>query len=357
MYITVNDVERFTGASAGDFRISGAPMSQAEWVAFVTDMHTSIVQMIHRYCRVTTFDPTAPNSLVTELHSGKGYSDYDTPTADYIETDWQYYLRDLYYPGGTINGTVYAPLVVTEDVNPKNLAPAWCTRLPRPAAAQAESDQLMFFASPTLTGTVQLIFNGSTIYSFTVTAGQSLSGVCSAIIANGAVTDSVGIVWTPTASSTGTGVVYTAGITGPVNSMVYCNVGSTNLQYYSNQLVQGANASGGDYEVVTTDELTEVFFYNRIPRKGYNNVKFVYTAGYDPASPQFADIKMVVLRCFKNLMLLKKKIQEPLTIRAHGARDFSTMFEPFNEEQILSDMEKIALDPYRRFPITGPMYD
>jgi hypothetical protein len=114
--------------------------------------------------------------------------------------------------------------------------------------------------------------------------------------------------------------------------------------------------TGGDYRVITDNEVTEVRFHANIPLQGYSNVKMVYYTGYAVTSPQFQDIKLQVMRAFKNLLMVKKKVQEATTVRNYGVRDFSTMFEPFDESSILSESEKTALDRYKRYPLDGPMF-
>ena len=114
--------------------------------------------------------------------------------------------------------------------------------------------------------------------------------------------------------------------------------------------------TGGDYRVITDNELTEIRFHANMPRQGYANVKMVYYTGYALTSPQFQDIKLQVMRAFKNLLMVKKKVQEATTARNYGVRDFSTMFEPFDESSILSESEKTALDRYKRYPLDGPMF-
>jgi hypothetical protein len=114
--------------------------------------------------------------------------------------------------------------------------------------------------------------------------------------------------------------------------------------------------TGGDYRVITDNELTEIRFHNNIPLLGYANVKFTYYTGYALTSVQFQDIKLQVMRAFKNLIMMKKKVQEATTVRNFGVRDFSTMFEPFDESAILSQSEKDALDRYKRLPLDGPMF-
>jgi hypothetical protein len=57
-----------------------------------------------------------------------------------------------------------------------------------------------------------------------------------------------------------------------------------------------------------------------------------------------------------NLLLHKKKIQEALTIRAQGIRDYSQMFDIMNESAILTENIKLVLDKYKRWNIEGDMF-
>jgi len=257
MYVTASEVETFTGIAHTDLKVAGVSMSDAQWIDFVETYQVPIADMIHRYCRVITFDPTASNALQVEYKSGRGNTSDELPyirgstglygSGEWLPNDIEFYLKHLYYTG-TVNGVLLAPVVVQEDTADKAGIPVWETRTVRSALA------------------------------------------------------------------------------------------------------------GGDYEVYTEDELTMIRFHTNVPRKGTTNVRFTYYTGYDPASDQFKAIKLQVLRCFKNFVLLKKKIGEPFTIRAHGVRDFQTMFDPFDESHILGDLEKMALEPYRRFPIPGDMF-
>lgn len=257
MYVTADEVEKFMGVAYTDLKAEGRAMTKDEWIDFVRVYQVPIADMIHRFCRVPTFDPTSTNALQVEYKSGRGNTSDDAPyirgstgvytLGDYLPNDIEFYLKHLYFTG-TINSVNYAPVIVEEDTADKTATPAWWARTVR------------------------------------------------------------------------------------------------------------SNVSGGDYEVYTEDELTRIRFHNYVPKFGYNNIRFTYYTGYDPASDQFKVIKMQVLRCFKNFVMLKKKLGEPFTIRAQGIRDYQQMFEPFDESHVLGDQEKAALEPYRRFPITGDMF-
>jgi len=116
-------------------------------------------------------------------------------------------------------------------------------------------------------------------------------------------------------------------------------------------------ATAGDYRLLTDQELSHVRFHNNVPVQGVANVRFTYYTGYNETSYEFGDIKLQVMRAFKNLLMVKKKIQEATTARNYGVRDYSTMFEPFDESSILSESEKAALSRYRRYPFAGAMFD
>lgn len=261
-YVDATEVETFTGMAYTDLKVAGRTMTEDEWSEFVRAYQIPIADMVHRYCRVPTFDPLSANALVVEYKSGRGQTSDNYPyirgstgavTQDpfysdgYLPTDVEFYLKHLYF-AGTVNGVTRAALVVEEDTASKTAIPAWTARTARSAQA------------------------------------------------------------------------------------------------------------GGDYEIYTEDELTMIRFHSHIPSYGTNNVRFTYYTGYSPDSDQYKTIKLQILRCFKNFIMLKKKTQEPFTIRAQGVRDYQQMFEPFDESHILGDKEKAALEPYRRYPIPGDMF-
>jgi hypothetical protein len=238
-YFTLQELKDFMGFSARDMKTAGVQMSDTEFGSFVQEYEPRIAQMVHRFCNVIDFRPT----LVTEYKNGRGASNDDTSRDDFLESDYSFYLRNLYLTDST-----YIPIVVSEDLGSPTGAESWTTRTLRSSLA------------------------------------------------------------------------------------------------------------GGDYRVITDNELTEIRFHNNIPLEGYANVKFTYYTGYSLTSAPFQDIKLQVMRCAKNLIMMKKKVQEATTARNFGVRDFSTMFEPFDESSVLSQSEKDALERYRRYPLDGPMF-
>lgn len=242
-YVTKEDVQLFMGFSNKDLKINGVQMSDSEFQSFVKIYEPKIAQMVHRFCNVKSFEPT----LIVEYKNGRGTSDDDSSTSDYLDSDVEFYLRNLYLTGAGPIAT-YAPIVVEEDVASTSTPFDWELREAR------------------------------------------------------------------------------------------------------------SSTTGGDYQVFTESELTLVRFHNNIPRQGNHNVRLTYYTGYMQDSAEFGDIKLQILRCFKNLIMLKKKVQEASTIRNYAVRDFSQMFEPFDESQVLSDSEKMALERYKRLPLDGPMF-
>jgi hypothetical protein len=247
VYINRGDIEGFTGMTYTDFKVGGVTMTEAQWIDFLTLMIPNIEQALHRYCNVTSFDPS---TTLIEYHSGRGATNdeygsganlglaFSGQGTAYIDNDTTFWLREL----------LYTMTSVYEDTNPKTSVPAWTLRAER-----------------------------------------------TAILA-------------------------------------------------------------GDYEIVTKNELTCIRFHQNVPAAGNNNVKITYKTGYATTSAQYQEIKLQALRMMSNLLLHKKKIQEALTIRAQGIRDYSQMFDIMNESAILTENIKLVLDKYKRWNIEGDIF-
>ena len=123
-YATKEDVQAFMGFSKKDLKINGVQMSDAEFVTFCEEMVPKIAQMVHRYCNVISFEPTQ----VIEYKNGRGASDDDSATSDYLDSDVEFYLRNLYFTDIT-----HAAIVVEEDTSAPTAAPNWVTRTARSA--------------------------------------------------------------------------------------------------------------------------------------------------------------------------------------------------------------------------------
>jgi hypothetical protein len=349
-------IEEFTGIAFTDMMINGEQMTLADWIAFCTTHIEVIAQVVHRYCNVPTFDPGQPEALITEYRSGKKASDdWDYPNR-YLPEDSRFYLLRIYYPGGTVNGTVLPAITVYEDVGGKTAPPEWVLRKSRLSGATPEVDAILITNSPTANGTIQVTLNNTVTATISVTTSMTIAQVCSAIVSAGAQTDSSGYIWTPSTDSVQY-VWWTCNTAAGVN-MVQVNTQSTGVVANAYVQTSGSAGSGGDYETITKGEITQVSFYNNIPAPGENNVKLVYYTGFAPTSKPYYDIKFEILRVFKNLILAKKNIQAVLTITANGGRDFQGLTNQYSEGQILSHMEESLLKRYRRtFYPGGTMTD
>jgi hypothetical protein len=132
-YITQADIEQFTGFTYTNFTIAGAVMSAPQWAAMIAAYIPYVEQIIHRYCNVTSFDPTTE---IVEYHSGRGASNDDmggyNPSyyyygtqqgSAYITSDRTFYLRE----------PLYSMTTVEEDTSSKTEVPNWVTRVVRSA--------------------------------------------------------------------------------------------------------------------------------------------------------------------------------------------------------------------------------
>ena len=146
---------------------------------------------------------------------------------------------------------------------------------------------------------------------------------------------------------------------GPVQSVTSfsANNNSPTVKIEWTPLTEITESSSGDYIVDTNYELAKIIILSgKIPIKGYNNVKIVYATGYDEDSDEYNDIKLSTIRVATNILLQKKKIQESTTVRHTGVRDFSTMFDLFNESYVLTDDIKAVLGRYRRRKVDPYLY-
>jgi hypothetical protein len=342
------NIEEYSGFSYSDFKIAGVKMTAPQWASFISDLIPRVEQWMYRTCRVLTFDPTSALNPIIEIQSGSGQTNYDDATPDYNPQDIVYYLRNLY-----LND---ASLVVQEDVNDKSLPPAWVTRFARPAPATAEIDTLTIQSSPTASGNVTITLNGSYQYNIAVTAGQSTAQVATAIIAAGPQTDLGGIVWTPTAGTYNYQVVFTAGTTGVINQLVYFNPNSTMIQSYITRTQAGNIVNGGDYEVQIVNGLPRVIYYNNIPLRGVNNVKFTYNTGYAATSQEYAELVMISTRACTNFLNYKKMEQASQAIQTSGVEDIVKLWKGLNDKTLGSNGVMEDLLQYQRFPVEGPMF-
>ena len=105
----------------------------------------------------------------------------------------------------------------------------------------------------------------------------------------------------------------------------------------------------GDYEVHNRMGLTYVRIIKNIPAEGINNVRIVYTAGYEDDSEELKNIKVLSLRMASNLLLIKKKMQEATTIRAAATEDYAKMFELAYGKEVMTPEIAAGLMRYKRW--------
>jgi hypothetical protein len=339
-------IQELCGCTFTDFMINGEQMTLAEWQSFCTTYVRVVTQIVHRYCNVPTFDPGMTNAILTEYRSGKkATDDWDYPPR-YLPEDYRFYLLHNYYPGGTVNTVTLPALKVYEDVGGKTAPPEWVLRKSRLSGALPEVDAILVTNSPTANGTISVTLNNTVTATLAVTISMTIPQVCAAIVAVGAQTDGSGYVWTP--STDGVQYVWWTCNTAAAVNPVQVNTQSTGVVANAYVQTSGSAGSGGDYEVITKGEITQVSFYNNIPAPGENNVKLVYYTGFDPDGEPYQDIKFQIIRVFKNLLLAKKNIQAVFTITANGGRDFAGLTNQYSEGQILSHMEESILKRYKR---------
>jgi len=118
-----------------------------------------------------------------------------------------------------------------------------------------------------------------------------------------------------------------------------------------------STATAGNFEFWTDRELSWVRFHDTVPLAGYKNVKLEYYAGFATDSPQFYEIQQICLRIAANILTYKKKIQESMTIRNTGIRDYAEMFKPIDERIVLTDDIQRDLHKYRRYLMGGDTWE
>ena len=135
----------------------------------------------------------------------------------------------------------------------------------------------------------------------------------------------------------------------PLSSVTTVEVDSadlTSVPAWSTMTERSASAAG-DYTVITTNEYSVVRFHNNFPKARSQNVRITYVAGYSPSSAEYGDLKTAALRMMTNFLMLKRKVQESITIRDANVRDYSQIFDIYNESEILTDTIASQLERYR----------
>lgn len=123
--VTLHDIEQYSGFKYSDFTENGLEMTIAQWTEFINSLIPKVTQVIHRFCNVYSFEP----ATFTELHNGKGATNYDSSVTGYNDEDMVFFLHQLYAD----------TLLVYEDTAvSKNAVPAWTLRTVRSALAAGD---------------------------------------------------------------------------------------------------------------------------------------------------------------------------------------------------------------------------
>lgn len=112
-----------------------------------------------------------------------------------------------------------------------------------------------------------------------------------------------------------------------------------------------SDSDAGDYVVQTDYEFTKIVFHSHIPSNGRRNVRITYQSGYLSSSEEFSELTLILKRMMQSVLLTKKKVQEATTIRNANVRDYSQMFEPVPEQDILTESIILQLERYRRLTV------
>jgi hypothetical protein len=96
------------------------------------------------------------------------------------------------------------------------------------------------------------------------------------------------------------------------------------------------------------DTLAYLYFWNHVPRKGRNNIQFIYTAGYAVGSEILNDIQFIAMQIADNLLGRKKRYQEANAARQSSTKDATEMFRMDANGAIFTEDIRLQLDKYRR---------
>lgn len=136
----------------------------------------------------------------------------------------------------------------------------------------------------------------------------------------------------------------------PVISVTSVSVDTAALESvpaWSAMTVRSALA-GGDYVVMTDGIVTRIRFHDEVPRKGYDNVKIIYTAGYASGSAVLNDIKLICLDIIANILAKKKREAEAIVASwGSGTQEGANLIGLLRPE-IITDDVKVRLAMYKR---------
>lgn len=118
-----------------------------------------------------------------------------------------------------------------------------------------------------------------------------------------------------------------------------------------------SSLAAGEYISIIQRGFAKIRFTTKVPMYGHGNVKLVYTAGYSSGSQELDEIRLCATRIISNMLLYKKKIQEAVTIRNKGVRDYSQMFMIFSEVNLITDDIAAILNQYKRMVCNVDAYE
>lgn len=114
----------------------------------------------------------------------------------------------------------------------------------------------------------------------------------------------------------------------------------------------GIVAGTADYRVMARGTLTYIYFDQNVPRRGSNNVKIVYVAGYAASDPRLDAIRMIAQQISDNFLAKKKALQEAGAARMIGTKESADMFKIQASDLFTPDI-KMQLDNFKRTRAMG----
>ena len=123
------------------------------------------------------------------------------------------------------------------------------------------------------------------------------------------------------------------------------------------ELQEVSSTQNGDWKLIDEGfDMKHILLTKYFPFVGTNNVKITYTAGFDPENDIWAIIKRATILLVTNFINYKKRNQEVVTVRAAGIRDYSTMFDTYTANKLLTPEIQYILNMIRQRSVDPNMY-
>lgn len=103
-------------------------------------------------------------------------------------------------------------------------------------------------------------------------------------------------------------------------------------------------------------DMKHILLTKWLPMVGTNNIRIVYSAGFEEDNPIFSHLRTACILMAQNILAYKKKLQEAATIRGSGIPDYAQMFALRDESMILTQSVKDILNLVKRQPLAVGMY-